>query len=85
VVPCKNGLKIVDISQKTIVGTMNGEVKGYCAAGDGDIIYSILGDSIVARTVSGTNIWATKVTGGVGNQITLDSEQGADTHERYAD
>ncbi len=75
-VPCQNGLIVVDISQKTIVGTLSGEVKGYCVAGDGDIIYYISGDSIVARSVSGTNIWTTKVTGGAGNQIALDGEQG---------
>ena len=75
-VPCDDGLKIVDISQKAIISTVNGEIKGYCAVGDGNIVYSILGDSIVARSVSGSNVWSTKVTGGAGNQIAIDSEQG---------
>ena len=44
--------------------------------GEGNIIYSIFGDSIVAFSLSGNNVWTTKVTGGAGNQLAIDIEQG---------
>ena len=75
-VPCEGGIRFVDISQKTMVSTKNGVANGYVAVGEGNIVYSILGNSIVAMSVSGTNVWSTKVTDGVGNQIALDTEQG---------
>ena len=44
--------------------------------GDGNIVYAVLGDSIVAYSTSGSQLWKTKVTGGVGNQLVIDSDNG---------
>ncbi|WP_458403261.1 Ig-like domain repeat protein [Methanobrevibacter sp.] len=44
--------------------------------GEGNIVYSILSDSIVAYNGNGVQVWKTKVTGGVGNILVLDNEQG---------
>lgn len=43
---------------------------------DGGIAYCILGDSVVAYSSGGSQLWKTKITGGVGNQLLLDSEVG---------
>jgi hypothetical protein len=40
------------------------------------IVYAVLGDSLVAYASSGSQLWKTKITGGVGNQLLLDSETG---------
>ncbi len=44
--------------------------------GEGNIIYSILSDSIVAYNSNGVQAWKTKVTGGAGTVLALDNEQG---------
>ena len=44
--------------------------------GEGNIIYTVLSDSIVAYNSNGVQVWKTKVTGGVGNTLALDNEQG---------
>ena len=44
--------------------------------GEGNIVYAILSNSIVAYNSNGVQVWKTKVTGGVGNVLAIDSEQG---------
>ena len=44
--------------------------------GEGNIIYAILSDSIVAYNSNGVQVWKTKVTGGAGTTLALDNEQG---------
>ncbi|PWB88283.1 Ig-like domain repeat protein [Methanobrevibacter thaueri] len=44
--------------------------------GEGNVIYVVLGDSIVAYSSTGSQLWKTKVTGGVKGQLVLDSENG---------
>jgi hypothetical protein len=76
-VPCENGLKIVDVSSKQLTSIKSGSIaKGTSVVGEGNIIYSFLGDSIVALFSSGEEIWTRKVTGGVGDKLFVDSEQG---------
>ena len=76
-VPCENGLKIVDISSKRVTSSISGVIdKGMSIAGDANILYAFLDDSIVALSYSGEMIWTQKVTGGVGNNLFLDSERG---------
>lgn len=41
-----------------------------------NIVYCVLGDSIVAFKSSGAQLWKTKVTKGVGNHLVLDNEHG---------
>ena len=76
-VPCENGLKIVDISSKRASSSISGIIHGGMSiAGDANILYAFLDDSIVALSYSGEMIWTQKVTGGVGNNLFLDSEHG---------
>ena len=42
--------------------------------GEGNVVYAVLDDSIVAYSISGSQLWKTKITGGAGNQLLLDSE-----------
>lgn len=44
--------------------------------GEGNVIYAVLGDSIVAYSSTGSQLWKTKSTGGVKGQLVLDSENG---------
>ncbi len=75
-VPCNSGLKIVDVSSKMVIATISGNTNySYAVVGEGNIIYSFLGDSIMAINSVGTNVWTSKVTGGIGNKLTLDPEQ----------
>lgn len=75
-VPCSDCLKIVNISSKTFISSQSGIiVKGDAIVGDGNIIYSFLGDSIVSLSAEGDRIWTKKVTGGVGDKLFLDPEQ----------
>jgi hypothetical protein len=76
-VPCSDGLKIIDLLSKSIISSISGSIsKGNAVVGDGNIIYTFLGDSIVAISDSGAKLWTQKVTGGVGDMLVLDSEQG---------
>ena len=76
-VPCDNGLKIVDVYLNEITASIGGVISnGYAVADEYGIIYSFLGANIVARDNSGSSVWSKKVTGGVGEQLFLDSEIG---------
>ena len=44
--------------------------------GEGNIVYSILSNTIVAYNGAGAQVWKTRVTGGVGTTLALDNEQG---------
>ena len=44
--------------------------------GEGNIIYAVLSDSVVAYNSNGVQVWKTKVTSGAGNILVLDNEQG---------
>ena len=44
--------------------------------GEGNIIYALLSDSVVAYNSNGAQVWKTKVSGGVGSTLVLDNEQG---------
>uniref|UniRef100_UPI00386C2F29 Ig-like domain repeat protein n=1 Tax=Methanobrevibacter sp. TaxID=66852 RepID=UPI00386C2F29 len=43
--------------------------------GEGSVVYTVLSDSIVAYNVNGVQVWKTKVIGGVGNTLAIDTEQ----------
>ncbi|WP_406535213.1 Ig-like domain repeat protein [Methanobrevibacter sp.] len=76
-VPCDDGFKIVDINSKEIKASINGIInEGYAVVGDGNIVYTFLDNSIVAFSESGSKLWSSDVTGGVGKQLFLDSEIG---------
>ena len=42
--------------------------------GEGSVVYTVLSDSIVAYNVNGVQVWKTKVIGGVGNTLAIDTE-----------
>ena len=44
--------------------------------GEGNIIYAVLDDSIVAYEISGARLFKTKITGGIGDKLLLDSDKG---------
>ena len=44
--------------------------------GDGNIVYAVLSDSVVAYNSNGVQVWKTRVTSGVGTTLALDNEQG---------
>ena len=76
VVACEDGLKIISILSKEVVASIPGMIiDGRPVIGQGDLIYAIMDDSIVAFETSGDQIWKTKVTGGAGNVLVLDNQQ----------
>ena len=44
--------------------------------GEGNIVYAVIEDSIVAYSISGLQLWKTTIPNGVGNSLVLDNEQG---------
>jgi uncharacterized protein YdeI (BOF family) len=44
--------------------------------GEGNMVYAVLSDSIVAYNANGVQVWKTKVTGKVGTNLAIDPEQG---------
>ncbi len=44
--------------------------------GEGNIVYAVIEDSIVAYSISGLQLWKTNIPNGVGNNLVLDNEQG---------
>ena len=61
---------------KTIFIKSGNYAKVKPVSGEGNIIYTIHDDFIVAYNSSGARMWKTKVTGGVGNKIILNHEKG---------
>ena len=77
VVPCENGLKIIDLKNKVMLSSINGDTHGIKPiVGSGNMIYAVLDDSIAELTPNGNIIWKTKITGGAGNYMALDDEMG---------
>ena len=76
VVPCRDAIKVVDISSKAVVYSKSGKINVSSVIGDGNMIYSILDDSIYAFNLFNGNSWTTKITGGAGNQLAIDNEYG---------
>ena len=76
-VACEDGLKIVNIPSALIVFSMSGNTNGVRpVVGPGNIVYAVLGDSIMAVDSEFNQIWKTKVSEGVGKCLVLDEEQG---------
>ena len=77
VVVNEDRLRIINAKTLETISIKGGD---YSAArpviGDGDIVYAILSDSVVAYDAAGVQLWRTKVVGGVGNTLAIDPEQG---------
>ena len=77
VVLSEGRLRVIDAKTlKTLFLKSGNYVNVRPVIGDGNIVYAVLSDSIVAYSITGSQLWKTKVTGGVGNQLLLDSEIG---------
>lgn len=77
VVLSQNTLRVIDAKTlKTIFIKSGNYAKVKPVIGEGNIIYTIHDDFIVAYNSSGARMWKTKVTGGVGNKIILNHEKG---------
>ena len=70
-------LMVVDANTLETVFIKSGDFKNVRPViGEGNIIYAALGDSIVAYTNTGSQIWKTSVSGGSAIQLAMDSELG---------
>ena len=71
----KNMLRIIDASTLQLT-SKSGFALIRPVIGDGDVIYAALSSSIVAYGKNFNVFWKTPVTGGVGNHLVLDNQQG---------
>ena len=77
VVLSENRLRVIDANSLKSLFIKSGDFKNIRPViGGGNIVYVILGDSIVAYSISGSQLWKTKITGGAGNQLLMDPEIG---------
>ena len=73
VVLCENRLLVYDLKTLKSIFIKSGNYSDVRPViGEGNVVYAILGDSIVAYASSGAQLWKTKVTGGAGNHMALD-------------
>ena len=74
VVLCENRLLVYDLKTLKSIFIKSGNYSDVRPViGEGNVVYAILGDSIVAYASSGAQLWKTKVTGGAGNHLALDN------------
>ena len=77
VVVSDNRLRIIDAKSLQTIAIKSGNyLPVRPIIGEGNIVYALLSDSVVAYNGNGVQVWKTKVTGGVGSTIALDNEQG---------
>ncbi|WP_458403479.1 Ig-like domain repeat protein [Methanobrevibacter sp.] len=77
IVACDNGIKIVDLIQDRVESnSLANQITARPVAGLGNIIYAVVDNSIEAMTVTGDVIWKTSISGGAGNYMVLDDENG---------
>ena len=77
VVVSDNRLRIIDAKSLQTLAIKSGNyLPVRPIIGEGNIVYALLSDSVVAYNGNGVQVWKTKVTGGVGSTIALDNEQG---------
>ncbi len=77
VVVSDNRLRIIDAKSLQTLAIKSGNYMPIRPIiGEGNIVYALLSDSVVAYNGNGVQVWKTKVTGGVGSTIALDNDQG---------
>ena len=73
----ENRLRLINAKTLETISIKSGNFQGVRPViGEGNIVYAILSDSIVAYNGNGVQAWKTKVTGGAGTTLALDNEQG---------
>ena len=77
VVISDNRLRLIDAKTLDTISIKSGNFQPTRPViGEGNIVYSILSNTIVAYNSVGAQVWKTRVTGGVGTVLALDNEQG---------
>ena len=77
VVLSEGRLRVLDAATLKSLFIKSGDFKNIRPViGEGNVVYAVLADSIVAYSISGSQLWKTKVSGGVGSQLLLDSNVG---------
>lgn len=77
IVACDNGIKIVDLIQNRVESNiLANQITVRPAVGLGNIIYAVVDNNIEAMTIMGDVIWKTSISGGAGNNMVLDDENG---------
>ena len=72
-----NRFRLINAKTLETISIKSGNFQGVRPViGEGNIVYSILSNTIVAYNSAGAQVWKTKVTGGVGKVLALDNEQG---------
>ena len=70
-------IRLIDAESLQTKYTKSGDYKNVSPLIDENgIVYCILGDSLVAYSPGGSQLWKTKITGGAGSQLLMDSEVG---------
>ena len=76
VVLCENRLVVYDLKTSKSLFIKSGNYADVRPViGEGNVVYAVLGDSIVAYANTGSQLWKTKVTGNI-CQLVLDSDEG---------
>ena len=76
VVISDNRLRMIDAKTLQIISIKGGNYQPIRPViGEGNIVYAVLSDSIVAYNANGVQVWKTKVTGKVGTILAIDPEQ----------
>ena len=74
---CEGTLMIIDADTLKVTSMKTGNFKNVRPViGDGNIIYTIVGDSVYAFSTSGASLWNNKIPGGSGNHLLLDNDLG---------
>ena len=76
VIVSDNRLRMIDAKTLQTISIKSGDFQPVRPViGEGNIVYAVLSDSIVAYNANGVQVWKTKVTGKVGTTLAIDSEQ----------
>ncbi len=77
VVVSENRLRIIDAKTFKIISSKSGNYQNVrLVIGEGNMIYAVLSDSIVAYNSNGIQQWKKKVTGGIDVNLALESQMG---------
>ena len=76
VVVSENRLRMIDAKTLQTISSKSANYQPVRPViGDGNVVYAVLSNSIVAYNGNGVQVWKTKVTGGIGDTLAIDPEQ----------
>ncbi len=76
VVVSENRLRMIDAKTLQAISSKSANYQPVRPViGDGNVVYAVLSNSIVAYNGNGVQVWKTKVTGGIGDTLAIDPEQ----------